>query len=56
MKTINIYGDNRFETFTKTRTACRGIVIADEKILLSYATKIDQWDIPGGGYGRKRKF
>lgn len=31
MKTISIYGDNRFETYTKVRTACRGIVVRDGK-------------------------
>ncbi len=49
MKTIDIYGDNRFETYTKTRVACRGIVIKDDKILLTYEVNTDQWFIPGGG-------
>lgn len=49
MKTIDIYGDNRFEKQTKTRVACRGIVISDGKILMSYEVKTDQWFIPGGG-------
>jgi len=31
MKTIDIYGENRFETYTKTREACRGIVIREGK-------------------------
>ena len=49
MKIIDIYGDNRFETYTKTREACRGIVIRDGKILLTYEVNTDQWFIPGGG-------
>ena len=49
METINIYGDNRFAEHTKIREACRGIVIKDGKILLSYEVKTDQWMIPGGG-------
>lgn len=49
MKTISIYGDNRFERPTKARTACRGIVVRDRKILLSYEVNADQWAIPGGG-------
>lgn len=49
MKTIHIYGDNRFATHTKGRETCRGIVVQDGKILLSYAVNIDQWMIPGGG-------
>ena len=31
MKILDIYGDNRFEKYTKTREACRGIVVSDEK-------------------------
>ena len=42
MKAIDIYGDNRFEKPTKTRVACRGIVISDGKILMSYEVKTDQ--------------
>lgn len=49
MKTLNIYGDNRFDEFTKTRTACRGIVIKDDKILLTYEVNTDIYNIPGGG-------
>lgn len=49
MKTIDIYGANRFSKHTKIREACRGIVLSDDKILMTYETKIDQWMIPGGG-------
>ena len=49
MEVINIYGNNRFEKYTKTREACRGIIISDEKILLTYEVNTDQWFIPGGG-------
>lgn len=49
MKTIDIYGDNRFEKQTKTRVACRGIVLSKGNILLSYEVNTDQWFIPGGG-------
>ena len=31
MKILDIYGDNRFEKYTKTREACCGIVVSDEK-------------------------
>lgn len=41
MKILNIYGDNRLETYTKTREACRGIVVSDEKILLAYEVNTD---------------
>lgn len=49
MKTIDIYGANHFEQYTKVREACRGIVIKNEKILLTYEVNTDQWFIPGGG-------
>ena len=49
MKTIDIYGENRFDRYTKKREACRGIVVSDEKILLTYEVNTDQWFIPGGG-------
>ena len=49
MEMINIYGDNRFTEYTKVRDACRGIVIRDGTILLTYEVNTDQWFIPGGG-------
>lgn len=49
VKTIDIVGDNYFGKWNKTRTACRGIIIENSKILLSYETVTDQWMIPGGG-------
>lgn len=49
METIHIYGDNRFDQHTKIRVACRGIVIRDGMILLTYEVNTDQWFIPGGG-------
>lgn len=49
MEILDIYGENCFEKYTKTREACRGIVISDEKILLTYEVNTDQWFIPGGG-------
>lgn len=49
MNTITIYGDNRHTKYTKERVACRGIIIKDGQILLSYEENTDQWFIPGGG-------
>lgn len=49
MKTIDIYGENRFEQYTEVREACRGIVIDNGRILLTYEVNTDQWFIPGGG-------
>ena len=49
MKTIDIYGKGHFEKYSKSREACRGIIIKDDKILLTYEVNTDQWFIPGGG-------
>ena len=48
-KILGIIGDNYFGKWTKTRTACRSIVIRDRKLLLSYETATGQWMLPGGG-------
>ena len=48
MESINIFGENRFETYTKTRKACRGIVISNGMILLTYEVNTDQWFINEG--------
>lgn len=49
MKIIDIVGDNYLSKWNKTRTACRGIVIENSEILLSYESVTGQWMIPGGG-------
>ena len=49
MKTLEITGANCFGSWTKQRTACRAIVIRDDRILLSYETVTGQWMFPGGG-------
>ena len=49
MKKIEILGDNRFETFTKTREGSRAVVVRDGLILLSRETVSGWWLIPGGG-------
>jgi ADP-ribose pyrophosphatase YjhB (NUDIX family) len=49
MRTIDIYGDNRFPAYTKKREACRGIVLRGAEILLTYEVNTDQWFTPGGG-------
>ncbi len=48
-KIIDIVGDNYFGSWEKMRIACRGIIIREGKILLSYETKTGVWMIPGGG-------
>lgn len=50
MKEIDIWGDNRFDTFTNTRIACRGVIVnSNGKILVSREENTDFWLIPGGG-------
>lgn len=49
MKIIDIFGDNRYETFSKVREGSRGIVVQDGKILLSHEENTDYWLLPGGG-------
>lgn len=46
---LEILGKNRFENYTKTRIACRAVIVQEGKILLSRETKEDLWMIPGGG-------
>ena len=49
MKTVEILGANRFETFSKTRAGSRAVVVRDGSILLSHETIPGWWLIPGGG-------
>lgn len=49
MKKIEILGDNRFETFTKTRDGCRAVIVKDGMILLTHETVSGWWLLPGGG-------
>ncbi len=49
MKEFNILGDNRFESYSKTRVGCRGIVVDNGKLLATHETVGDCWNLPGGG-------
>ena len=49
MKTLEIFGNNYFGHWENSRTACRGIIIKDGCVLLSYETRTGQYMIPGGG-------
>lgn len=49
MKEIEIFGTNRFTTFSKTRYASRAVIVRDGNILLSHENDSDLWLIPGGG-------
>lgn len=49
MREIDIFGANRFETYSKTRIGCRGIVLQEGKLLVSREEISDYWMLPGGG-------
>lgn len=49
MEIRTISGANRFAQAIRRREACRGIVMEDGNILMSYETNTDQWFLPGGG-------
>lgn len=49
MKVIEVFGDNYLGKWDTTRIGCRGIVIKESEILLSYESASNQWMIPGGG-------
>ena len=49
MKKIEIFGEDRWDEYTKLREGCRGILIKDGRILLSYYKAVDRYLIPGGG-------
>lgn len=49
VKTIDIHGANAHATYSKTRVACRGIVVKDSRIFVSHEVKTDVYMIPGGG-------
>ena len=49
MKTVEILGENRFETWTKTRAGSRAVVVRDGMILLGHEVNSGWWLVPGGG-------
>lgn len=50
VKTIVHRGDTAYETATKTRVGCRGLVIRNSKILICHELNSDDYYlIPGGG-------
>ena len=48
-KIIELAGDWNADTGKRTRVSCRGLVMKEGKLLLSYETKTGLWMIPGGG-------
>lgn len=49
MKSLEITGENFCGKWRKSRTACRGIILNGENLLLSYATQTGEYMLPGGG-------
>lgn len=49
MKTIEILGENCFDSPKRTIEGCRGVMIRGGMILLSYEENTDQYMLPGGG-------
>ncbi|MBQ3796366.1 MAG: serine hydrolase [Butyrivibrio sp.] len=49
MKTVEILGANRFETYTKMRKGSRAIIVQDGNILLTHELNSGWWLLPGGG-------
>ena len=49
MKIVDIFGDNRLPEVNKSRTACRGFIVQDGKILLCHEIVDKQFFSPGGG-------
>lgn len=49
MKKVELFGENYSGKWVRSRTACRGIVLREGKLLLSHETGSGLWMIPGGG-------
>ncbi len=49
MKTVDIFGKNRLPEVKKSRVACRGFVVENDKILICHELKDKQFFSPGGG-------
>ena len=46
---MDILGENRFETFTRTRAGSRAVILQEGRILLSHELNSGWWLVPGGG-------
>ena len=49
MKNLQLINDDYLGYVNRLRHACRGIIVNDGKVLLSYESKNDKYMIPGGG-------
>ena len=48
-KTMEIRGANAIAAYSRLRVGCRGIVIKDDRMLVSHEVNVDCYLIPGGG-------
>ncbi len=48
-RNISIIGKNYLEYWSRIRFASRGLIVQDDRILLSYEANEDRWSLPGGG-------
>lgn len=48
METIEFCGNGNAVPAHQVRETCRGIVMTEDRVLLTYLRKLDQWFIPGG--------
>ncbi|MBQ1878518.1 MAG: GNAT family N-acetyltransferase [Erysipelotrichaceae bacterium] len=48
-RNISIIGKNYFSYWSRIRFASRGLIVQNDRILLSYETNKQQWSLPGGG-------
>ena len=55
MKTVDIFGKNKLPEVNKTRTACRGFIVKDGKILICHELVDKQFFSPGGGIERMKR-
>lgn len=49
MSTLHMHFDRKHDIDRSERIGCRGVLLRDNKILMSYETKTGKWMIPGGG-------
>ena len=49
MKIVDIFGSNQLPEVNKTRTACRGFIVKNGKILICHELVDKQFFSPGGG-------
>lgn len=49
MKTVDIFGKNQLPEVKKSRVACRGFVVKNDKILICHEIVDKQFFSPGGG-------